>query len=38
MLWDIDHQAKDRPSMFFRAMLDTGVVKVPPPSSPEIRR
>jgi len=38
MLWDIDHQAKDRPSMFFRATLDNGVLKVPPPSSPEIRR
>jgi CRISPR-associated protein Cas5d len=38
MLWDIDHQAKDRPSMFFRAMLDNGVVKVPAPTSPEVRR
>lgn len=38
MLYDIDHQAKDRPSLFFRAKLENGVVKVPPPNSPEIRR
>lgn len=38
MLFDIDHQARDRPSLFFRAMLENGVVKVPPPNSPEIRR
>lgn len=38
MLWDIDHQEKDRPSLFFRAALDRGVVKIPGPSSPEIRR
>jgi CRISPR-associated protein Cas5d len=38
MLWDIDHQAKDRPSLFFRAALENGIVKVPAPSSPEIRR
>ena len=37
MLWDIDH-AGDRSSLFFRARLDNGVVKVPPPGSPEIRR
>lgn len=37
MLWDIDH-ANSRASMFFRATLDKGVLKVPPPSSPEIRR
>jgi CRISPR-associated protein Cas5d len=37
MLWDIDH-AGDRSSLFFRANLDKGVVKVPPPGSPEIRR
>lgn len=37
MLWDIDH-ARDRASMFFRAWLETGVMKVPPPNSPEIRR
>ncbi len=38
MLWDIDHQAKDRPSLFFRARLENGVVKVPAPNAPEIRR
>lgn len=38
MLWDIDHQAKDRPSLFFRAMMENGIVRVPPPDSPEIRR
>lgn len=38
MLFDIDHQAKDRSALFFRAMLDAGVVRVPPPNSPEIRR
>lgn len=38
MLWDIDHAAKGRPSMLFRAQLDRGVVKVPAPGSPEIKR
>lgn len=38
MLWDIDHQAKGRPSMLFHARLVDGVLKVPPPNSPEIRR
>lgn len=37
MLWDIDH-ARDRTSMFFRARLQEGVLKVPAPDSPEIRR
>lgn len=37
MLWDIDH-AKDRTSMFFRAQLREGVMKIPAPDSPEIRR
>jgi CRISPR-associated protein Cas5d len=37
MLWDIDH-AKDRASMFFRARLENGAMKVPAPDSPEIRR
>ena len=36
MLWDIDHQAPGKPSMFFRATLENGVVKVPPPQSPEV--
>lgn len=38
MLWDIDHAAKGKPSMLFRAMLDRGVMKVPAPGSPEIKR
>jgi CRISPR-associated protein Cas5d len=37
MLYDIDH-AGDRSSLFFRATLDHGVMKVPPPDSLEIRR
>lgn len=37
MLWDIDH-AGDRSSLFFRAGLDRGVMRVPAPDSPEIRR
>ena len=38
MLWDIDHQAPGRPSIFFRAALDNGVVRVPGPDAPELRR
>jgi len=38
MLWDIDHAAEQRPSLFFRAALDRGVMRVPAPDSPEIRR
>lgn len=37
MLWDVDH-AGDRASLFFRARLENGVLRVPPPGSPEIRR
>lgn len=37
MLWDIDH-AGDKSSLFFRARLDKGVVKVPQPGSPEVLR
>jgi CRISPR-associated protein Cas5d len=37
MLYDIDH-AGDRPSLFFRARLENGVIRVPPPDSSEIRR
>jgi len=37
MLYDIDH-AGDHSSLFFRARLDGGVMKVPPPNSLEIRR
>ncbi|EAQ36306.1 CRISPR-associated protein [Nitrobacter sp. Nb-311A] len=38
MLWDIDHAAKGKPSLLFRAHLDRGVVNVPAPASSEIRR
>lgn len=38
MLWDIDHAAEGRPSLFFRASLQNGVMAVPQPNSPEIRR
>jgi CRISPR-associated protein Cas5d len=37
MLYDIDH-AGDRSSLFFRARLDKGVMRVPAPGSPEIHR
>jgi CRISPR-associated protein Cas5d len=37
MLYDLDH-AGDRASLFFRASLKDGVMRVPPPGSPEIRR
>jgi CRISPR-associated protein Cas5d len=37
MLYDIDHGG-DRFSLFFRAKLEGGIVKVPPPESQEIRR
>lgn len=38
MLWDIDHAGSDRASLFFRATLDNGVVRIPGPGSTEIRR
>ncbi len=38
MLWDIDHGMDGKPSMFFRAALKDGVMVVPQPGSPEIRR
>ena len=38
MLWDIDHVAKGRPSLLFRARLDRGIVNVPAPGSPGIKR
>lgn len=37
MLWDIDH-AGDRSSMFFRAKLENGTLKIPAPDSSEICR
>ena len=38
MLWDIDHAAPGRPSLLFRASLRDGVMEVPQPGSPEIKR
>ncbi len=38
VLWDIDHQAKGKPSIFFRAELKDGVIQVPQPGSAEIRK
>ncbi len=38
MLWDIDHAAPGRPSLFFRAILEDGVMTIPAPNSPDIRR
>ena len=38
MLWDIDHAAPGRPSLLFRASLCDGVMEVPPPGSPEVKR
>ena len=38
MLWDIDHAAPGRPSMFFRAALKDGVMAVPQPGSAEVLR
>lgn len=38
MLYDIDHQARGRPSLFFRAALEAGVVRVPAPTSPLVLR
>ncbi len=38
MLFDIDHATDGRPSLFFRAALENGVMRVPSPSSPEVRR
>lgn len=36
MLWDIDHAVAGRPSMFFRARLEEGVMQVPAPDSAEV--
>jgi CRISPR-associated protein Cas5d len=38
ILFDIDHQAVGRPSLFFRAQMEKGVVRVPHPKSAEVRR
>jgi CRISPR-associated protein Cas5d len=38
MLWDIDHAAAGRPSMFFRAQLVDGVMEIPAPGSDGVLR
>ncbi len=38
MLWDIDHTKASRPSMFFRAKLEQGVMQVPAPGSAGVLR
>lgn len=38
MLWDIDHAAPSRPSLFFRAQIVDGVLNVPAPDSPQVLR
>ena len=38
MLWDIDHTQTSRPSLFFRARLENGVMRVPGPESVEVLR
>lgn len=38
MLWDIDHAAPSRPSLFFRARMEKGVIAAPPPGSADILR
>lgn len=38
MLWDIDHAAPGKPSMFFRAAMTNGVIEVPAPGSQEVLR
>ena len=38
MLFDIDHATPGRPSLFFRASLTDGVLTVPHPHAPEVRR
>jgi CRISPR-associated protein Cas5d len=37
MLYDLDYKDACRP-MFFRARLDKGIVRIPEPDSPEVRR
>jgi CRISPR-associated protein Cas5d len=38
MLWDIDHAAPGKPSLFFRARLENGVLHVPQPGAAEVLR
>ena len=37
MLYDIDHENERQP-LFFRAEMKQGIVEIPPPNSPEVRR
>lgn len=36
MLWDIDHQAQEKPALFFRARLENGIMRIPAPHSREV--
>ncbi|MCE2891762.1 MAG: type I-C CRISPR-associated protein Cas5c [Aquidulcibacter sp.] len=38
MLWDIEHQTPGKPSVFFRATLQDGVMRVPQPGARELMR
>ncbi|TNC49610.1 type I-C CRISPR-associated protein Cas5 [Rubellimicrobium rubrum] len=38
MLWDIDHAAPGKPSLFFRSRLKDGIMEVPQPGSAEVLR
>ncbi len=38
MLWDVDHTAPSKPSLFFRARLENGLLNVPQPGSTEVLR
>lgn len=38
MLWDIDFASPGRPSLFYRAKMENGVIRIPPPDSPEVLR
>lgn len=38
MLWDIDHTVPDRPSLFFRAKMDNGIITIPAPGSAGVYR
>jgi CRISPR-associated protein Cas5d len=38
MLYDIDHAAPGKPSLYFRAKLEKGIVRVPAPDTPEVLR
>ncbi|MDY0885308.1 type I-C CRISPR-associated protein Cas5c [Dongia soli] len=38
MLYDIDHAAPGKPSLYFRAKLEKGIVRIPAPDTPEVLR